>query len=79
MEHEQYHNQIKNLLQAVETLLKSNTAMGVTCKNERIQFPLDCLEPRQVLGLARLCHSCGFTSLEKTYGKKWRINTGESL
>ena len=28
MEREQYHNQIKDLLQAVETLLKSNNAMG---------------------------------------------------
>ena len=28
MEREQYQNQIKDLLQAVETLLKSNKAMG---------------------------------------------------
>jgi len=28
MEREQYQNQIRNLLQAVETLLESNTAMG---------------------------------------------------
>jgi len=28
MEREQYQNQIKDLLQAVETLLKSNNAMG---------------------------------------------------
>ena len=28
MEREQYQNQIKNLLQAVETLLKSNNALG---------------------------------------------------
>ena len=28
MEREDYQNQIKDLLQAVETLLKSNTAMG---------------------------------------------------
>ena len=28
MERDQYHNQIKDLLQAVETLLKSNNAMG---------------------------------------------------
>ena len=28
MEREQYQNQIKDLLQAVETLLKSNTALG---------------------------------------------------
>ena len=28
MERERYQNQIKELLQAVETLLKSNTAMG---------------------------------------------------
>ena len=30
MEREQYQNQIKDLLQAVETLLKSNKAMGET-------------------------------------------------
>lgn len=28
MERQDYQNQIRNLLQAVETLLKSNTAMG---------------------------------------------------
>ena len=35
MEREQYQNQIKDLLQAVETLLKSNKALGRGCPSWR--------------------------------------------
>ena len=45
MERQDYQNQIKNLLQAVETLLKSNTAMGERmAKLEKIAEEYDYLK-----------------------------------
>ena len=49
MEREQYQNQIKDLLQAVETLLKSNNAMGeklekTTAAYEDLKAKYDKLE-----------------------------------
>ena len=38
MEREQYQNQIKDLLQAVETLLNSNNAMGEDLKAENAKL-----------------------------------------